>query len=522
MTATKAPGIGNYRYRILALVVFATTINYLDRSIIGVLAPTLQYKVFDWSDTDYANIVMAFKIGYALGLVIMGNLIDRYGTRIGYVASMIAWTIFGMLHALIRPGFSVSGFILGRFGFAVTQAGNYPSAAKTVAEWFPKKERALAVGIFNIGACFGPILAPIVVALVVMVDGTNWQFAFLTTFLFSALWIILWLKTYRRPEEHPDLSSEELEYINSDSEPESKERIPWRKLLGVRQTWAFSVGKISDAAWWFYLFWGGKFLFDKFGLNIKELALPLIIIYSIVIVGSVYGGWISSHLIKSGRSINRARKSTMLGSAIIILPVVFVTMLPTSFKVNNDLYKSLASSTISVHKIEDTEGKKRSVREEIPFPEDVIESLKILDGHSYNAARDLSIDIEQLIGKESLNKVEPIIHTNARTNNFYWIAILLIGLAAAGHAAWMANVYAIGSDVLPKKAVASVAGIGGLVGAAAGMLADFGLGQALSNSGTAGYFIAFLVAGLLYLVLLVIIHILLPNLEILGEDLKPV
>lgn len=522
MTARSTPGIGTYRYRILALVVFATTINYLDRSIIGVLAPTLQYKVFSWSDADYANIMMAFKIGYALGLVLMGNLIDRYGTRLGYVASMIAWSIFGMLHALIRPGFSVIGFILGRFGFAVSQAGNYPSAAKTVAEWFPKKERALAVGIFNIGACVGPILAPIVVALIVMVDGTNWQFAFLCTGVFSVLWIILWLRTYRKPGEHPNLSPMELEFINSDSETESEERIPWRKLLNVKQTWAFSVGKISDAAWYFYLFWGGKFLFDKFGLNIKELALPLIIIYSIVILGSVFGGWISSHLIKTGTSINRARKSTMLGSAMIVLPVVFVTMLPTSFTVDENLYKSLAASSISVHRLEESGGKKKTVKEEVPFPEEIIQSVRKLDGRSYNAARDLSIDLESLIGKEKLNKYEPLIHTNARTNNLYWIAILLIGLAAAGHAAWMANVYAMGSDVIPKKGVASVAGIGGMVGAAAGMLADFGLGQVLTTSGTAGYIIAFLIAGILYLVLLGIIHLLLPNFEQLGEDLKPV
>ncbi|MFC2099006.1 hypothetical protein ACFLSP_04595, partial [Bacteroidota bacterium] len=261
--------------------------------------------------------------------------------------------------------------------------------------------------------------------------------------------------------------------------------------------------------------------FDKFGLNIKELALPMILIYTIVIFGSIGGGWFSGYLIKSGISINRARKSTMLISAISILPVVFVTLLPTSFEVNDGLYKSLAASTIKVSKIEIVDGSKTTIREDMAFPPEIIETMKQLDGKTYNSARDLSIDMEALIGKENLKKYEPLIHTNSRANQLYWMAILLIGLAASGHAAWMANVYAMASDVFPKKAVASVAGIGGMIGAAAGMLADFGVGQVLTNSGTAGYFFAFLVASLLYLVLLGIIHLLMPNLNPLGDDLKP-
>lgn len=513
---------GSYRYRILALVLLATTINYLDRSIIGVLGPTLQYKVFSWSDGDYAAIMMAFKFGYAVGLLLMGSFIDRYGTRIGYSVSIVAWTIFGMLHALIRPGFSVIGFIAGRFGFAFGEAGNYPAAAKTVAEWFPKRERALAVGIFNTGANFGPILAPLVVAMVVMVDGTNWQFAFLCTAAFSILWLFLWLRNYRKPGEHPALGKAELDYINSDSASESDEKLPWKKLFPLRQTWAFSAGKISDAVWWFYIFWGAKFLFDKFGLNIKELALPLIVIYSIVNIGSIFGGWISSRLIQTGRSINMARKSTMLGSALVILPVVFVTMLPTSFVVDSDLYNALEGSNYRVTEMVETDGKRSSQRVDKPFPPEVIESLRALDGKTYTSARDFSIDLEPLIGTEKLRTLEPLIHSHSRTNNYYWIAVLLIALAASGHASWMANLYAMATDIFPRKGVASVAGIGGMVGAVAGIAADWGLGQVLTTSGTTGYFIAFLIAGLIYLLLLGIIHLLIPRLQVLGEDLKPV
>lgn len=518
MTAQKT---GTYRYRILALVLFATTINYLDRSIIGVLGPTLQYKVFNWSDADFANIMMAFKVGYAVGLLLMGSLIDRYGTRIGYVSSMILWSVMGMLHALIRPVFSVAGFILGRFGFALGEAGNYPAAAKTVAEWFPKKERALAVGVFNMGANFGPILAPIIVSLVVLVDGTHWQYAFLTTGIFSLIWIFLWLKIYKRPAEDPKLSAGELAYINSDSAAESKEKLPWKKLLPLKQTWAFSVGKISDAVWWFYIFWGGKFLFDKFGLNIKELALPLILIYSIVNIGSVGGGWLSSRMIQKGRSLNYARKKTMLISALIILPVVFVTVTPTSFVIDQSVLTSLETARYTEVEVSHVDGRKKSNKIQMPIPSDIINSLKALEGKSYINARGLSDDVGKIIGKEELKKYEPLILTYARTNQLYWLAVLLIAIAAAGHASWMANLYAMASDVLPRKGVASVAGIGGMVGAMAGILADFGLGRVLSASGPAGYFFAFLIAGLIYLVLLGIIHLLLPNMQVLGEDLKP-
>ncbi len=512
---------GTFRYRILALVFFATTINYLDRSLIGVLGPTLQYKVFSWSDSDYANIMIAFKVGYALGLLIMGNFIDKYGTRLGYAISIVIWSLFNILHALIRPAISVVGFIAGRFGFAMGESGNFPAAVKTVSEWFPKKERALAIGIFNTGSNFGPILAPLIVPLVVMVDGTHWQYAFLTTGVFSLIWLLLWLKIYRKPEEHPNVSPAELAYIRSDSATESDGKLPWKKLLPLKQTWAFSIGKISDAVWWFYLFWGGKFLFDKFGLNIKELALPLVVIYSIVNIGSIFGGWVSSHFIKLGWDIGKARKITMLGSALIILPVVFVTTLPSSFTVDDQLIKSLSQASYRVSEIVKVEGKSKTLKKFRPFPPDVLANLSGLKGKSYHTARDLSQDLETIIEKDQLNLLEPVIHSHARTGRAYWIAVLLIALAAAGHAAWMANLYAMASDVFPKKGIASVSGIGGMVGAVAGLLADFGLGKVLTSSGTSGYFFAFLIAGLIYLILLASIHLLMPKFRVLGEDLKP-
>ena len=202
MTATK---IGNYRYRILALVFMATTINYFDRSIIGVMAPTLQ-KLFDWSNKDYAAIMVSFKIAYGLGLLLMGGIIDRLGTRIGYTISILIWSIFGMLHAVVRPAFGLVGFVIARFGLGFGESGNFPAAIKTVAEWFPKKDRAFATGIFDASTSVGAILAPFIVGAIVTVDGKNWQIPFLFTGVLSALWIFLWLKIYRKPEQHPKLS----------------------------------------------------------------------------------------------------------------------------------------------------------------------------------------------------------------------------------------------------------------------------------------------------------------------------
>ncbi|MCL6101638.1 MAG: MFS transporter [Bacteroidetes bacterium] len=426
----RTPKIGNYRYRILALVFMATTINYFDRSIIGVMAPTLQ-KLFDWTNKDYAAIMVSFKIAYGIGLLFMGGIIDRFGTKIGYTISVAVWSIFGMLHAIVTSAFSLVGFIVARFGLGIGESGNFPAAIKTVAEWFPKKDRAFATGIFDASTSVGAILAPFIVGAIVSVNGDNWQIPFLITGALSSLWVILWLKTYQKPEEHPKLSKEELAYINSDSEEENTEKIAWVKLLPKRETWAFALTTLTDGVWWFYLFWGAKFLSDQFGVDINNIGLPFLIIFIMADAGSLLGGLASGALIKKGWTINKARKITMLVCAIIILPVAFV----------------------------------------------------------------------------------PVIASK-------WLAVFLIGLAAAGHQSWSINGYTLVSDVFPKKAIASVIGIGKMVGVAVAIIADISLGAVLDTAGNSGYFWAFMIAGFSYILILGFVHLLMPKMTPLDDNLN--
>lgn len=422
--------IGHYRYRILALVFMATTINYFDRSIVGVMAPTLQ-TLFNWTNKDYAAIMVSFKIAYGIGLLFMGGIIDRLGTRIGYTLSIAIWSVFGMLHAVIKPAFSLIGFIVARFGLGIGESGNFPAAIKTVAEWFPKRDRAFATGIFDASTSVGAILAPFIVGAIVSVEGDNWQIPFLFTGVLSALWVFLWIKIYKKPEEHPKLSKEELEYIVSDSEEETTEKIPWIKLLPKRETWAFAITTITDAVWWFYLFWGAKFLGEQFGVDINNIGLPFLVIFVMADAGSLLGGLASGSLIKKGWSINKARKITMLVCAIIILPVAFV----------------------------------------------------------------------------------PVIANK-------WIAVFLIGIAAAGHQSWSINGYTLVSDVFPKKATASVIGIGKMIGVAVAIIADIALGAVLDTANNSGYFWAFIIAGLSYLVIIGFVHLLMPKMTPLDDNLE--
>jgi MFS transporter, ACS family, hexuronate transporter len=513
--------IGRFRWTICALLFFATTINYVDRSILGVLGPTLQYKVFGWTDKNYATINIAFKSAYAIGMLGMGAIIDRLGTKIGYTLSIAIWSIFGMLHAAVRPAFSLLGFSIARFGLGLGESGNFPAAIKTIGEWFPKKERAFATGIFNAGSNVGAILAPLLIPLVVSPDGTNWQLAFLTTGVFSALWVVTWLKIYGRPETHPRLSKAELAYINSDSIAEtSSDRVPWLKVLPLRETWAFSTAKIADAVWWFYLFWGGKFLYDQFGLDIKSLALPLITIYVIADGGSIAGGWLSSFFIKKGWSVNRARKTALLFCSLSILPVMFVTQVGTRFKVDQPFFDRLQKATLTKEEIVAAGGKTEVIKVEEPVPVDALNALRALDGNSYGSAKEFVKAIGSVMTPEQAKRMEAVLITCARSDQFYWIAVLLIALAAGAHQAWSANVFTLVSDVFPKKAVASVTGIGGMVGAVAGILADYNLGQLLTASGPAGYFFAFMIAGSLYLVLLGFVHLLMPKMTPLDENLR--
>jgi MFS transporter, ACS family, hexuronate transporter len=515
--------IGHYRWTICALLFLATTINYMDRSILGVLGPTLQYKVFNWTDKDYATINIAFKTAYAIGMLCMGAIIDRLGTKIGYTLSIAIWSVFGMLHAAVRPVFSLLGFSIARFGLGLGESGNFPAANKTIGEWFPKKERAFAIGIFNAGSNVGAILAPLVIPLVVSPDGTHWQLAFLTTGVFSALWVVAWLKFYGRPETHPRLSKAELAYINSDSVSEtSRERVPWLKVLPLRETWAFSVAKITDAAWWFYLFWGGKFLYDRFGLDIKSVALPLIAIYVLADGGSIAGGWLSSYFIKKGWPINRARKITLLLCALCILPVMFVTQIGTRFTVDQSFFDRLLKAPYTNEETVVAGGETKIVKVAEPVPVAVHDALRPLSGNSYGSAKEFVKAIGAVLTPDQAKRMEPVLITCARSDRLYWIAVLLIALAAGAHQAWSCNIFALVSDVFPKKAIASVTGIGGMVGAVAGIAADFSLGQVLSASGPAGYFFAFMLAGSAYLVLLGAAHLLMPTMTPLDENLRHV
>jgi len=414
-TGQAVPRLGMYRWRICAMLLAATTINYIDRQVLGVLAPFLQEE-FGWNEIEYGYIVTAFQAAYAIGLLCSGAVIDRLGTRIGYAIAVGVWSLAAMSHSLAA---SVGGFMAARFMLGLGEAGNFPAAIKTVAEWFPRRERALATGIFNSGSNIGAIVAPLMVPVVAVAWG--WQAAFLFTGVLSAVWIVVWLLFYRTPEQQPALSSAELAHIRSDP-PEATVRVPWAQILRHRQAWAFVAAKfITDPIWWFFLFWLPKFLHAEYGLTLMGLGLPLIVIFVLADVGSIAGGWLSGRLIKRGWSVNRARKTTMLICALAVVPIVFA----------------------------------------------------------------------------------------AQADNL-WLAVGLIGLATAGHQGWSANVFTLTSDMFPRRAVASVVGIGGFAGAVGGMMIATFTGFLLETTGS--YVTVFLMAGSAYLIALAVVHALAPRL----------
>jgi MFS transporter, ACS family, hexuronate transporter len=311
--------VGRYRWVICAMLFFATTINYIDRQVLGILATDETFKrTIGWNEAEYGYVNTAFQAAYAIGLLIVGNLMDRFGTRKGFSLAIIFWSVAAMFHSAAR---SALGFGVARFALGLGEAGNFPAAIKTVAEWFPKKERALATGIFNSGSNVGAIVAPLTVPWIAVTYG--WQWAFIITGVLGFVWLVFWLLTYRRPEEHPKLSRAELAHIQSDpAEPTTK--IPWARLFPHRQTWAFAIGKfLTDPIWWVYLFWLPKFLNTNYGLNITQIGLPLVVIYVAADVGSIGGGWLSSKLINSGWTVNKARKTAMLVCAISVVPIMF-------------------------------------------------------------------------------------------------------------------------------------------------------------------------------------------------------
>jgi MFS transporter, ACS family, hexuronate transporter len=410
------PGFG-YRWTICALLFAATTINYIDRQVLGILAPVLS-KELGWTETQYGDIVSWFSFAYAFGFLIMGQVMDRVGVRKGFAFSIVAWSLAAMAHAFAR---TATGFSLARAALGFGESGNFPAAIKTVSEWFPKKERAFAVGIFNSGTNVGAILTPLMVPWIALNWG--WQAAFIVCGSLGFLWLVLWLAVYRAPEDQPKVSAAELAYIRSDP-VEQSERIPWLSLLSHRQTWAFILGKfMTDPIWWFYLYWLPKFLDARFGVKLGSVALPLIAIYMVADVGSIFGGWLSSFFIKRGWTLNAARKTTMLIAALLIVPTMFAP------------------------------------------------------------------------GASSL-----------------WVAVAIVSLAAASHQWWSANLFTTASDMFPRRAVASVVGLGGFGGAMGGVLFQKATGRILEATGN-NYQIIFFICGSAYVFALLVMHLLVPRLE---------
>jgi len=312
------PG-GYYRWTICALLFFATTINYIDRQVLGILAPVLEHEI-GWSEADYGFIVTAFQAAYGLGLLMVGRMMDVLGTKKGYSIAMIVWSFAAMAHALARSAF---GFGVARFALGLGESGNFPAAIKTVAEWFPKKERALATGIFNAGSNVGAVIAPLIVPWITLTYG--WQEAFIVTGAIGFSWLLFWWFLYEVPQRSARVSAAELTYIQADP-PDPPEKIPWVKLITYRQTWAFAIAKfMTDPIWWFYLYWVPKFLNSTYGLTLDKLGIPLVIIYVMADVGSVGGGWLSSAFLKMGWDVNRGRKTAMLICAVAVVPIVFAS-----------------------------------------------------------------------------------------------------------------------------------------------------------------------------------------------------
>ncbi|NOT62252.1 MAG: MFS transporter [Acidobacteria bacterium] len=408
----------NVRWHVCALLFFATVVNYIDRQVLGTLAPELQTKI-GWSESDYANIVIAFQVAYAVMFLVWGGVLDRIGVKWGFAIAIVLWSFAGMSHAFAA---SAIGFSIARFLLGIGEAANFPASLKAVAEWFPKKERALATGIFNAGTNVGAILAPATALYLSAKFG--WQSAFLFTGAVGLLWLIWWWAYYQKPEDHPRISESEFKHIRDGEPEEVGEKTPWLPLLGHRQTWAFAFGKmLTDPVWWFYLFWLPKFLGKNYGIKGTALIPFLTVVYLIADVGSVGGGWISSALIKRGWTVNKARKTTMFAFAF------FMPLVTLAYYVTN-----------------------------------------------------------------------------------VWVAVTLIGFAAAAHQGWSANLFTLTGDMFPRKAVGSVVGIGSCAGAIGGIILPYYAGQVLDKN-PSYYLPMFIIAGTAYLVAWCVVHALAPKLE---------
>lgn len=329
---------GQYRWVICALLFFASTINYIDRQVIGILKPTLQSQ-FGWSEIDYGDIVFAFQLAYAIGFLLAGRMVDRLGAKRGFAIAIVVWSLAAIAHAeaaVFGPGAaavlavvgltysgSVAGFMVARLALGFGESGNFPAAIKVVAEWFPKRERALATGVFNSGTNVGALMTPLVVPWITITWG--WYWAFVATGALGFIWLVLWWRVYDHPEQHRRLGAAELAYIRSDpADPPAS--VPWRTLLPHRQTWAFMIGKfLTDPIWWLYLFWIPDFLHRNHGIDLRTIGPPLVAIYLVADVGSIGGGWLSSALITRGWSVNGGRKLAMLVCALAVVPMIFAS-----------------------------------------------------------------------------------------------------------------------------------------------------------------------------------------------------
>jgi len=313
--------LGRYRWLICALLFAATSINYVDRQIIGVLKPTLQQE-FGWSEIAFGDVIFWFQAAYAIGYLGFGRLIDKIGARMGYAAVVVLWTAAHIAHAFVS---TIGGFIAVRFALGLGESGSFPAGLKAIAEWFPKRERAFATGIFVAGSNVGAIITPLIVPFVTYRWG--WKAAFIVTGSFSLVWLALWLKTYRVPHLHPKVSAAELSHITGDpassAEGAGNAKIPWRTLLRLRETWAYALARfLIDPVWWMFLFWLPDFFAKRYNLDLLHFGPPLVLVYIVSDLGSVGGGWLSSKLIERGMTLNAARKTTMLLAAVIVLPVM--------------------------------------------------------------------------------------------------------------------------------------------------------------------------------------------------------
>jgi ACS family hexuronate transporter-like MFS transporter len=419
------PGrIGRYRWVICALLFFATTINYIDRQILSLIKEILDQKI-GWSNTEFGIVNSAFQLAYGIGLLGFGWFVDRFGAKIGYAVSITAWSISAVGHALVG---NVAGFLTARVCLGLGEAGNFPSAIKAVALWFPKRERAFATSLFNAGSNVGALIAPATIPWLAFHYG--WQSTFVAAGLAGFLWLFFWIPFYNAPERCPRVGAGELVYIRSDADTDAASPgMSWRELLKYPQTWSFVIGKfMTDPVWWFFLIWLPDYFKKTRNLDIKHSWIHIVTIYGIVTVLSIFGGWITGYLTRIGWSVTRARKTGMFIFALCVLPVFVITR----------------------------------------------------------------------VGD--------------------WTAVVLIGLAGAAHQAWSANLYTTVSDMFPKRAVASVVGIGGLAGSAGGFIFPILTGKMLDgftaqHNITAGYAILFSICGSAYLVCFILMHLCAPRYE---------